>query len=217
LHISAYLTESPSSPVLLDHREMRSGIPATLAAWGIDSVPEQLPAGDYILSDRLVVERKTGSDLASSIKDRRLFEQIDRLSAAYARVVLIVEGEPVHISQASWKGALARVLVAGVSVLRTEDPRDTAAWLARLYRLEGKGPSEPRGRPRPRRPTGDLGAVAEDVLTCLPGISTVGARRLLAHFGSLAAVFAADEAELRRVTGIGPLRGAALARLFRAG
>jgi ERCC4-type nuclease len=58
--------------------------------------------------------------------------------------------------------------------------------------------------------------VAEDVLGCLPGISTVGASRLLTHFGSLAAVFAADEAELRRVPGIGPVRGAALARLFGA-
>jgi ERCC4-type nuclease len=45
----------------------------------------------------------------------------------------------------------------------------------------------------------------------------VGARRLLAHFGSLAAVFAADEPALRAVAGIGPVRAAALARLFRAG
>jgi ERCC4-type nuclease len=56
--------------------------------------------------------------------------------------------------------------------------------------------------------------VAEDVLACLPGISTVGARRLLAHFGSLAAVFAAGETELQGVPGIGPVRAAALARLF---
>jgi ERCC4-type nuclease len=67
----------------------------------------------------------------------------------------------------------------------------------------------------PRRPTTDLAAVAEDVLRCLPGISTVGARRLLGHFASLRAVFAADEHELRAVPGIGPVRGAALARLFR--
>jgi ERCC4-type nuclease len=57
--------------------------------------------------------------------------------------------------------------------------------------------------------------VAEDVLRCLPGISTVGAGRLLDHFGSLAEVFAADEAQLRAVTGIGPVRAAELARLFR--
>jgi DNA excision repair protein ERCC-4 len=175
-----------------------------------------LPAGDYVVSDRLVVERKTGADLAASIKDRRLFEQIERLREAYAAVVLLVEGEPVHIARGSWEGALARVLVAGVAVLRTADRDESAAWLLRLHRLERKGPSEPRGRPRTRRPTDDLRQTGEDVLGCLPGVSTVGARRLLEHFGSLSAVFAADETQLQAVAGIGPIRARALARLFHA-
>lgn len=202
--------------MLYDHREERSGIPAALAAAGVAVAPAQLPAGDYVLSDRLVVERKTGADLAASIKDRRLFEQAERLTEAYDAVVLVVEGEPVHISERSWKGALGRVLVSGVAVLLTEDPPDTAGWLARLHRLEAKGPSEARGRPRARRPTDDHARVAEDVLGCLPGISTIGARRLLDHFGSLGAVFAAGEAELREVPGIGPVRAAALAAVFAA-
>ena len=57
--------------------------------------------------------------------------------------------------------------------------------------------------------------MAEDVLGCLPGVSTVGGRRLLDHFGSLRAIFAAEEAQVRAVSGIGPVRAAALARLFR--
>ena len=64
------------------------------------------------------------------------------------------------------------------------------------------------------RHTSNLADVAEDVLRCLPGVSSVGARRLLEHFGSLRAVFSADERELRQVHGIVPVRGAALARLF---
>src|SRR5215207_10431714 len=127
--------------MVFDHREVRSGIPDALAAAGIELKPEQLPAGDYLISDRLVVERKTGADLAASIKDRRLFEQIERLREAYAAVVLLVEGEPIHIAERSWQGALGRVLVSGVAVLRTVDADESAAWLARLYRLEGKGPS----------------------------------------------------------------------------
>lgn len=203
-------------PVLYDHRERESGIPARLAKAGVPLDARQLPAGDYVLSDRLVVERKSGADLAASIKDRRLFEQVERLTAAYAAVVFIVEGEPVHISEASWMGALGRVALSGASIIGTQDRADTANWLVRLYRLEGKGPSEPRGLPRVRRPTEDLLAVAEDVLTCLPGVSTVGARRLLDHFGSLRDVLAADEAALREVPGFGPVRAALLARVFAA-
>jgi hypothetical protein len=163
--------QAAPAPVLYDHRETNSGVPEALAALGIHVRAEQLPAGDYVLSDRLVVERKTGADLAASIKDRRLFEQVDRLTGAYAAVVLIVEGEPQHISEASWMGALARVLLAGVAIVRADDAEHTARWLLRLYRVEGKGPSASRGLPRARRPTDDLERVAEDVLSCVPGIS----------------------------------------------
>jgi len=204
------------APVLYDHREAKSGVPRRLERRGVPTRAHPLAAGDYVLSDRLIVERKTGADLAASIKDRRLFEQVERLTAAYPGVALVVEGEPTYIARESWMGALARVLLSGVGIVRTSGPDETAEWIARLYRIEGKGPSEPRGLPRVRRPTDDLGRVAEDVLTSLPGISTVGAARLLAHFGSLAAVFAADEKALRDVRGIGPVRAKLLAELFRA-
>lgn len=207
--------EEASSPaVLYDHREERCGIPRALRAAGISAAAAQLPVGDYVLSDRVVVERKTGADLAASIKDRRLFEQVDRLTQAYDAVVLVIEDEPIHIAQASWKGALARVLLSGAAVIATTDRRDTAEWLARLQRLEGRAPGQARGLPRVRRPTDDLARVAEDVLSCLPGISTVGARRLLEHFGSLRAVFCASADELREVPAIGPIRATTLSSLF---
>src|SRR3954468_23364847 len=139
--------------LLFDHGERRSGVPAELERLGIDARGTRLPVGDYVVSDRLVVERKGSADLAASIKDRRLFEQLTRLTEAYASVVLIVEGDPVHIHEAAWKGALGRALTLGASVLRTRDARDTAQWVARLYRLENKPASEPRGTSRVRRPT----------------------------------------------------------------
>src|SRR4051795_11549194 len=201
--------------LLFDHGERRSGVPAELKRLGVDVQATRLPVGDYVLSDRLVVERKGPTDLAASIKDRRLFEQLTRLAEAYASVVLIVEGDPVHMHAAAWKGALGRALTLGASVLRTGDARETAEWIARLYRLEGKPASAPRGAPRVRRPTEDDLQTAEDVLRCLPGISTVGAGRLLGHFGSLERVFAARHEELLEVRGIGPVRARVLDRLFR--
>jgi DNA excision repair protein ERCC-4 len=201
--------------LLFDHGERRSGVPAELNRLGVDVQAARLPAGDYVVSDRLVVERKGPTDLAASIKDRRLFEQITRLADAYPSVVLIVEGDPVHMHQAAWQGALGRALTLGASVLRTADTHDTAEWIARLYWLEGKPAARPHGMPRLRRPTEDDLQTAEDVLRCLPGISAVGAGRLLAHFGSLERVFAAHHAELLEVRGIGPVRARTLDRLFR--
>jgi ERCC4-type nuclease len=54
------------------------------------------------------------------------------------------------------------------------------------------------------------------VLSCLPGISNVGASRLLDHFGSLAAVTGASADELAEVRGIGPIRARMLASVFAA-
>jgi ERCC4-type nuclease len=201
--------------LLFDHGERRSSVPSELERLGIDVHGMRLPAGDYVVSDRLVIERKGPADLAASIKDRRLFEQLARLADAYPSVVLMVEGDPVHMHEAAWQGALGRALMLGASVLRTRDAHDTAEWIARLYRLEGKPASAPRGTPRVRRPTDDDLQTAEDVLRSLPGISTVGAGRLLAHFGSLERVFAARREELLEVRGIGPVRARALDRLFR--
>src|SRR3954454_18494723 len=121
--------------LLCDHGERRSGVPAELQRLGVDVQAARLPAGDYVVSDRLVVERKGPTDLAASIKDRRLFEELSRLAEADSAVVLIVEGNPVHMHEDAWQGALGRALTLGASVLRTGDARDTARWIARLYRL----------------------------------------------------------------------------------
>jgi ERCC4-type nuclease len=173
--------------LLFDHGERRSGVPAELERLSVDVRGARLPAGDYVLSDRLVVERKGPADLAASIKDRRLFEQLGRLAEAYPSVVLIVEGDLVHMHEAPWQGALGRALTLGASVLQTRDPRDTAEWVARLYRLDGKPASAPRGSPRLRRPTDDDLQTAEDVLRSLPGIPRwvpAGCSRASAHWSA---------------------------------
>src|SRR3954463_1801430 len=126
--------------LLFDHGERRSGVPAELERLSVDVRGARLPAGDYVLSDRLVVERKGPADLAASIKDRRLFEQLARLADAYPSVVLIVEGDPVHMQRAAWQGALGRALTLGAGVLRTADVHETGEWLPPPYPPPGPRP-----------------------------------------------------------------------------
>ena len=197
--------------IIYDHRELRSTVPGLLALEGLQLQERQLPVGDYILSERLAVERKSAADLVASIKDRRLWEQAERLKEAYPLVVLIVEGSEVRFPPEGFKGALASVLTMGVSVLQTEDAEQTAEWIARLARREDRGPRQARGAKRKSR---DPDRLAEDVLASLPGISSRGAKRLLERFGTLSEVFAADEQALLQVAGIGAKRARELAGLF---
>ncbi|WP_408895492.1 ERCC4 domain-containing protein [Nocardioides sp. R1-1] len=205
-----------TGPVLVDHRERGSTIPAALRAAGLDVVLADLPVGDYVLGAGLAVERKGPSDLGASIRDGRIFDQAVRLQAAFPQAVLLVEGEPRGIAEDAWRGAVCRLVEDGFTVLHSLDAEDSAAWVVRLAkRARRAGPTSPTFGPRrsPRHPS----AQAEAMLSVVPGISTTMARSLLASYGSLAAVAAAAPEGLRGHPGIGPVLAARLAEALHGG
>ena len=78
--------------ILVDTREVRCSISSYLRNnHQIRTEIRQLAIGDYILSNRMAVERKTISDLMGSTFDKRVFGQISALKAAYSRPVMIIE------------------------------------------------------------------------------------------------------------------------------
>lgn len=78
--------------VVVDTREFNGGkIPAKLWLQGFDVVPMQLEIGDYVVSDEVVLERKTVSDLISSFTDGRLYKQCQNMQEHYSVPVLLIE------------------------------------------------------------------------------------------------------------------------------
>ena len=72
--------------LLVDHRERCSPLAGRLAgdpAWSVAFA--HLETGDYLIDDRILIERKTLRDLAESIKDGRLFRQTLRLASVVKR------------------------------------------------------------------------------------------------------------------------------------
>ena len=200
-------------PILIraDHREIGSGVPEALAEMeGVRLLVEQLPLGDYVLSQRAVVERKSAADLAASILDRRLFAQADQLVRACALVVYLIEGEGLyaasHLHPNAIRGALSYlVMLGGVSVLRAVDAADSAGLLATMARHEQQGLGYElsfHAKRRSASPSLQMRYLVED----LPGIGPHTADALLKHFGCLRALFEASEADLLAVAGIGPKR-----------
>ena len=100
---------------------------------------QKLTVCDYIISDRVGVERKDVRDFISSLKDGRLFNQAKAMAEAYERPLLILEG---RISQAlrrtamktaSIYGALSSIaLDHGIYIIPTDDSESTAILLHRL-------------------------------------------------------------------------------------
>lgn len=205
-----------TGPVLVDHRERGSAIPAALRDAGLDVQLTDLPVGDYVLGAGLAVERKGPADLGASIRDGRIFDQAVRLQSAFPQAILLIEGEPRWIAEDAWRGAVCRLVEDGFTVLHSLDAEDSAAWIIRLAkRARRAAPTVRTDGPRraPRHPSGQ----AEAMLSVVPGISSAMARSLLAAYGSVAGVAAAAPEGLRGHPGIGPVRAARLAEALCGG
>lgn len=195
--------------IIVDHRELSSSVCEELMRNGLNVRPASLGEGDYMVSDRVVVERKTAADLSDSLVDKRLFEQASRLAGRCERPMMIIEGDDIfnhrNIDRKALLGAIASIsLDFGIPLMFTRDPAGTAEFLMALRRREGakKGASVPE-----RRPGGRKGEeILTEVLSGLPGISSRLAGRLLERFGSLKDVFNASVEDLMGVEGIGSAR-----------
>ncbi|HHX65952.1 MAG TPA: endonuclease [Chloroflexi bacterium] len=207
--------------IRIDHREMGSGVPEALQATeGVSVQVEQLPLADYVLSPRVAVERKTAADFAASIIDRRLFSQAEALRQSYELVVYLVVGpelfEVSNLHPNAIRGALSYLIIlGGISVLQCADAEEAAALLATMARHEQQGLGYEISLHLKRKapsPELQMRYLVED----LPGIGPRTAHALLEAFGSLRDLFAADEAALRRVPGIGPKRARDIYRLLTA-
>ena len=196
--------------VVIDQRELDSTIARDLSTRdGLRTRLETLAVGDYVLSDRVVVERKTVADFLDTLVggDRSLFEQARDMSRHYSRPVVVVEGsglyEERNVHPGAIRGALASLTVDfGLSVLRTRDESDTTELLATIAEREQTE------RDRTVSVHGEKSAKTLDeqqeyVVGSIADVGPVTAQSLLSHLGSVEAVMTATEEELREVRGVG--------------
>ena len=82
--------------VYVDHRESRSTLPTYLNGLGFETTFTQLPCGDFRLSERVLIERKSARDLLESVKSGRLLSQCRSLVVSAQRPLLLVETGEKH-------------------------------------------------------------------------------------------------------------------------
>jgi Fanconi anemia group M protein len=193
--------------IIVDHREAPSGLVDELRGLGVEVELRQLTVGDFVVSPRVGIERKSAGDFLQSLIDGRLHDQARLLRETFERPVMILEGDDLYTRRAihpnAIKGALAALAVdLGIPVLPTKDEEDTAGLLAAIAKREQV--QEFKEIPL-RRKVGGLTLEENQrfILEGLPGISAVLAKRLLERFQTVERVMCAPEQELMRVRGIG--------------
>lgn len=206
--------------IQVDHREPASVIDQLNRAVNTKIEVCQLPLGDYVINEHLYIERKTLSDFEASIIDsKRLFDQSERIKMEPDAIgVVLLEGDWTQatrmlpqqvIGAMSFLGA-----IQGMSVWQSTGPACSAYTIVKLATHFCNGLGYELGL-RQHKPQSLLDAQSY-VLEGCPGINAALARRLLQHFGSVAAVASASVAELRRVEGIGPKKADRMAQVLRA-
>jgi ERCC4-type nuclease len=149
--------QGPKSPrILMDIRE-----PAEIKTWlegeGIIVDQQRLETGDYSISSDVLVERKSGNDLTSSIMDNRLFEQVIRLYESASNPILILENfngifKNTDMNPASIFGSLVYLAWRfSLPMIPARDWKDTALILKRLairVQVKDEDPILTRGVPK---------------------------------------------------------------------
>ena len=124
--------------LVVDEREKKSRIPDLLKAVGINVEVKTLPIGDYIVAPETVVERKTISDLISSVFDGRLFDQCNRLKDNYQFPILLIEGNFDEIEKLTenwlvFYGAISSIVIDfKIPIIPTPNAYHTAKLLASM-------------------------------------------------------------------------------------
>lgn len=193
--------------IIIDKRESGE-FGRSLAMLGSEVEWQALSVGDFVLSERLVAERKTRADFEASIVDGRLFEQAKRLAEGYARAVIVVEGEEGagRVSREALLGAYGAIVADfGLAMFFTRNSERTCELLYALARHEQCARKvEMRVMAKPKCLT--VSDYQRALIECLPGIGPNTARKLLGHFGTPENVLCAGEAKLSEVEGIGKKR-----------
>lgn len=217
-------------PVLIrvDHREpieivnYLSGLP------NVEVSVEALDLGDFVLNDEIIIERKmcnqeadTRNDFEQSIMgdDKRFFNQSERLKFEGDKIAIVLLEGDVYRNSARMltqqiDGALSfLVSIQRLSLLHTYNMKHTAYLLLKLATHHKSGLGYDLGL-RSKKPETLIDQRAF-VLEGLPGVNAALARRLLEHFGSVAAVMNATERDLLEVPGLGKKKVEAIVSVIR--
>lgn len=196
--------------VYVDSREQASSVVKELHARDAEIKVKQLDVGDYVLSDQIVVERKTISDFLQSIVDGRLFSQLVSISSNYDRPLLLLEGDlddlftERDIHRNAIIGALTSIATTyRVPILFASDAVETAEYLFVIAKREQLGKDKDI-KLRIGRKGLTLSEQQQFIVESLPLVGPKMARKLLEKFGSIEKLINANIKELQELENMGP-------------
>ncbi len=194
--------------IYADSRERGSAVIRNLVEKGVDVKVQNLEVGDFLVSERVGIERKIIRDFVDSLIDKRILHQLKMLKDNFEKPVLVIEGvediysvRKVHAN--AIRGMLAYIAVdLGIPIVNTKDFNDTVDFLIAVAKREQEENKKEFGIRGERKPL-TLKEQQEFVVSGFPGVGPTLAKGLLTEFGSVKGIVGASEVELKDVEKIG--------------
>ncbi|KAI8611826.1 restriction endonuclease type II-like protein [Chytriomyces sp. MP71] len=157
--------------VLVDNREIKCGVCSALKRMSKCRIEfRQLAAGDYIVSNRIAIERKSKSDLFQSAINKRVYQQLDLIGKMYNQPYLLIEmddsGTESISTRNQFEGIIAGFLRRDVNVIFSHSKEDSAQIIFEL--AQGEARQGLRIAVPTNLPSKNTGAMA--LLLSIPGI-----------------------------------------------
>jgi ERCC4-related helicase len=207
--ITDFEAEEVRLTIFVDPRETKSGVARFLEKAGVELRLRNLGVGDYVVSERVCIERKSTTDFLDSLinKRRNLLAQILRMRKEYEKPVLVLEGEALY-GQRNVHPNVVRAVIAAIAldlcvpIIQTRDEADTASLLYVIAKREQQ-PSKKEISPHGKKPVASLKEQQEYFISALSNIGLVTTRNLLRHFKTVENVVTASKEELMAVEKVG--------------
>ncbi len=182
--------------IIADTREKNSLVPSEIIKLGNLLEFSHLEIGDYI-AGKTIVERKTFSDLQSSIINKRIFSQLENLKKYPSALLIIESGSESFLHENAIRGFLLSCsLDYKIPIIFSKYERETAVFLSLLAK-ENKSPTSLRFKPSSFSKKEKI----QYILEGFPGIGPKTAQLLIKEFKTIKNIINASQEELAKVIG----------------
>jgi len=163
----------------------------------IELIIQPLKIGDYLIGN-IIIERKTISDLISSMISKRIIEQLKQMKQ-YKQQLLILEGDlnDSDFNQNALRGfILSASLNYQIPIIFSKDYKETSDYLILLAKQQLKPKTEISLHSRIPK---TISEQKQYILESFPNIGPITAKKLLKEFKTLSNTINATEEDLEKI------------------
>jgi len=207
--ITDYLQEKKEEfLIFVDNREGGTQLIKHLKELGMQVKMKTLATADFIVSNRVGIERKTPKDFVDSIIDKRLLHQLKDLKQNFEKPLIIIEGDEDIYSQRNIhpnaiRGMLATIAISyGIPIIQTKNYQESAELIRSIALREQNSENKDIGVRTDKKPI-TTKEQQEFIIESLPGVGPSLAKSLLKEFKTVKEIINSNPERLIKINQLG--------------